>query len=403
MKERIERPRGTRRAHHVDQHLPQHVRAPAAPRGPAPGLQEHLHDPRRGRPAAAHQALPGGAQPRPQALPARGARRGRSATPRTSSSARTQFRERTGGHFAQASADVYELYEKRHAEMNAMDFDDLLMKTVQLLERFPDRLQHYQHAFRFVLIDEYQDTNHAQYRLANLLAEQHRNLAVVGDDDQSIYSWRGADIRNILEFERDYPDAKVIRLEQNYRSHAVHPGRRQRRGHPQPQAQGQEPVDAARRRARSSRSWRSTTSAPRRSSWPARCSSCWRGGRRRQGLPAGRDRRAVPHQRPEPRAGGAVRPLRHRLPGHRRPEVLRARGDPRCARLPQRAREPGRRAAAAARRQRAQARHRRHQPAAPAGARGDDGGERLAGDAGGGRRSPDSAPGRSAGCRTSCA
>lgn len=129
-----------------------------------------------------------------------------------------QFRERTGGHFARASADVYELYEKRHAEMNAMDFDDLLMKTVQLLERFPDRLAHYQHAFRFVLIDEYQDTNHAQYRLANLLAEAHRNLAVVGDDDQSIYSWRGADIRNILEFERDYPDAKVIRLEQNYRS-----------------------------------------------------------------------------------------------------------------------------------------------------------------------------------------
>ena len=129
-----------------------------------------------------------------------------------------QFRERTGGHFAKAAADVYDLYEKRHAEMNAMDFDDLLMKTVQLLERFPDRLRHYQSAFRFVLIDEYQDTNHAQYRLANLLAEAHRNLAVVGDDDQSIYSWRGADIRNILEFERDYPDAKVIRLEQNYRS-----------------------------------------------------------------------------------------------------------------------------------------------------------------------------------------
>ena len=102
--------------------------------------------------------------------------------------------------------------------MNAMDFDDLLMKTVQLLEQVPERLRHYQRAFRYVLIDEYQDTNHAQYRLANLLAGEHRNLAVVGDDDQSIYSWRGADIRNILEFERDYPDAKVIRLEQNYRS-----------------------------------------------------------------------------------------------------------------------------------------------------------------------------------------
>ena len=129
-----------------------------------------------------------------------------------------QFRERIGGFFAQATADVYALYEKQHAAMNAMDFDDLLMKAVQLLERYPERLAHYQRAFRFVLIDEYQDTNHAQYRLANLLAEQHRNLAVVGDDDQSIYSWRGADIRNILEFERDYPEAAVIRLEQNYRS-----------------------------------------------------------------------------------------------------------------------------------------------------------------------------------------
>lgn len=123
-----------------------------------------------------------------------------------------------GGRFAKVAADVYTLYEKRHAEMNAMDFDDLLMKTVQLLVGYPDRLRHYQQAFRYVLIDEYQDTNHAQYRLANLLAGAHSNLAVVGDDDQSIYSWRGADIRNILEFERDYPDAAVIRLEQNYRS-----------------------------------------------------------------------------------------------------------------------------------------------------------------------------------------
>ncbi len=129
-----------------------------------------------------------------------------------------QLRERLGGGLQQVAADVYELYDKRHAEMNAMDFDDLLMKSVQLLEGYPDRLAHYQRAFRYILIDEYQDTNHAQYRLANLLAEAHRNLAVVGDDDQSIYSWRGADIRNILEFERDYPEAEVIRLEQNYRS-----------------------------------------------------------------------------------------------------------------------------------------------------------------------------------------
>ena len=128
------------------------------------------------------------------------------------------FREQTGGRFGRVAVDVYELYEKELMAMNAMDFDDLLMRTVQLLEQVPERLRHYQRAFRYVLIDEYQDTNHAQYRLANLLAGAHRNLAVVGDDDQSIYSWRGADIRNILEFERDYPDTKMIRLEQNYRS-----------------------------------------------------------------------------------------------------------------------------------------------------------------------------------------
>ena len=126
--------------------------------------------------------------------------------------------EQASGFFARTAADVYALYQKRLLQMNAMDFDDLLLNAVVLLERFPQRLAHYQRAFRFILIDEYQDTNHAQYRLANLLAGLHRNIAVVGDDDQSIYSWRGADIRNILEFERDYPDATVIRLEENYRS-----------------------------------------------------------------------------------------------------------------------------------------------------------------------------------------
>jgi DNA helicase II / ATP-dependent DNA helicase PcrA len=128
------------------------------------------------------------------------------------------YRSEVAGLFAQTAADVYDLYQKKLLQMNAMDFDDLLMNAVVLLERFPQRLAHYQRSFRFILIDEYQDTNHAQYRLANLLAGEHGNIAVVGDDDQSIYSWRGADIRNILEFEHDYPDAKVIRLEQNYRS-----------------------------------------------------------------------------------------------------------------------------------------------------------------------------------------
>lgn len=113
---------------------------------------------------------------------------------------------------------TYELYEKKLFANNAMDFDDLILRTVDLFRRFPERLEHYQKSFRHVLVDEYQDTNHAQYVLVNMFAHGHRNVCVVGDDDQSIYSWRGADVKNILEFEHDYPEAKVIKLEQNYRS-----------------------------------------------------------------------------------------------------------------------------------------------------------------------------------------
>jgi len=115
-------------------------------------------------------------------------------------------------------AKVYELYQQRLKEINALDFDDIIMKTVQLFKEFPDVLSYYQKRFLHILVDEYQDTNLAQYELVRMLAEKHRNLCVVGDDDQSIYSFRGADIRNILEFEQDFPDATVIRLEQNYRS-----------------------------------------------------------------------------------------------------------------------------------------------------------------------------------------
>jgi DNA helicase-2/ATP-dependent DNA helicase PcrA len=128
------------------------------------------------------------------------------------------YREKVGSFFEQTAADVYELYEQRAHAMNAMDFDDLLVRTVNLLELFPEVCERYQHNFQHVLVDEYQDTNRAQYRWLQILAEEHRNLAVVGDDFQSIYSFRGADIKNILEFESDFPDAHVIKLEQNYRS-----------------------------------------------------------------------------------------------------------------------------------------------------------------------------------------
>jgi DNA helicase II / ATP-dependent DNA helicase PcrA len=135
--------------------------------------------------------------------------------------------------FAEMLADVYELYERDLLRMNAMDFDDLLFRTVNLLELFEDVRERYQTAFRHVLVDEYQDTNYAQYRMLQLLVgggreepargnrlsiPGHRNLAVVGDDSQSIYSFRGAEVKNILDFQEDFPDARVVKLEQNYRS-----------------------------------------------------------------------------------------------------------------------------------------------------------------------------------------
>jgi DNA helicase-2/ATP-dependent DNA helicase PcrA len=128
------------------------------------------------------------------------------------------YLSRVESFYDQTVADVYRLYQKRLHDSNALDFDDMLMLTVEVLERFPEALERWQKAFRYVLVDEYQDTNHAQYRLLQLLAGRHRNLMVVGDPDQSIYAFRGADIRNILEFERDFPETRTIPLEQNYRS-----------------------------------------------------------------------------------------------------------------------------------------------------------------------------------------
>ncbi len=120
--------------------------------------------------------------------------------------------------FEEKTALVFSAYQEQLRANNAMDFDDLLVQPINLFGKKPDILRKYRNRFHFVLVDEYQDTNHAQYVLLNLLAGERRNICVVGDDAQSIYSFRGADIRNILEFERDYPEAKVIRLEQNYRS-----------------------------------------------------------------------------------------------------------------------------------------------------------------------------------------
>ncbi|MDD4139985.1 MAG: UvrD-helicase domain-containing protein, partial [Eubacteriales bacterium] len=120
--------------------------------------------------------------------------------------------------FRSRVAQVYRCYQAKLKKNNSMDFDDILVEAVRLLESQPDVLAEYQERFQYVLVDEYQDTNHAQYRLVRLLSERHGNLCVVGDDDQSIYSFRGANIQNILDFEKDFKRCKVIKLEQNYRS-----------------------------------------------------------------------------------------------------------------------------------------------------------------------------------------
>jgi DNA helicase II / ATP-dependent DNA helicase PcrA len=143
-----------------------------------------------------------------------------------------EYRQTVSGPFEEMVADCYELYERDLLRMNAMDFDDLLLRTVNVMELYEEARTRYARAFRHVLVDEYQDTNHAQYRLLQLLVgggrapargervqiEGHRNLAVVGDDSQAIYGFRGADVRNILDFQDDFPDARVVKLEQNYRS-----------------------------------------------------------------------------------------------------------------------------------------------------------------------------------------
>ena len=129
-----------------------------------------------------------------------------------------EYAARVASFYDQTVADVYQLYQRRLFASNAVDFDDLLMLTVDVLQRFPEAHERWAKAFRYILVDEYQDTNHAQYVLLKLLASEHQNLMAVGDPDQSIYAFRGADIRNILEFERDFPATRVIPLEQNYRS-----------------------------------------------------------------------------------------------------------------------------------------------------------------------------------------
>ena len=129
-----------------------------------------------------------------------------------------EFAQMAGNFYEQTIAKVYVEYEQRKLAAGALDFDDLITETVRLFRDHPAVLEHYQERFRYILVDEYQDTNRAQYQLVNLLAAKYRNVCVVGDADQGVYSWRGATIQNLLDFERDYPDAEVFLMEQNYRS-----------------------------------------------------------------------------------------------------------------------------------------------------------------------------------------
>jgi DNA helicase II / ATP-dependent DNA helicase PcrA len=128
------------------------------------------------------------------------------------------FASRNSTHFEEIAGEVYKMYQQKLEKSNAVDFDDIIMLTVNVFELFPQVLLKWQERFKYIMVDEYQDTNHAQFRLISLIAKRYQNLCVVGDPDQSIYKFRGADIRNILEFERDFADAKIISLEQNYRS-----------------------------------------------------------------------------------------------------------------------------------------------------------------------------------------
>jgi DNA helicase-2/ATP-dependent DNA helicase PcrA len=126
--------------------------------------------------------------------------------------------EENGDFMNTSLANIYQLYQKKLESSGSLDFGDLIMRTVIALKQYPDLLEHYQEKYKYIMIDEYQDTNHAQYVFTKLLATKNKNICVVGDDDQSVYSWRGADINNILDFENDYPNAKSVKLEQNYRS-----------------------------------------------------------------------------------------------------------------------------------------------------------------------------------------
>ena len=251
-------------------------------------------------------------------------------------------------------AEAYGHYQRRLKAANAMDFDDLIMMTVHLFQAFPDVRETYRRRFRHVLVDEYQDTNHAQYALIRELCDDDTDLMVVGDSDQSIYAFRGASIRNILEFEDDFRERVHDPARAELPLDPEHPRRGQRRHQPQRGPQGQEPV-VGRGRRREARRLRRRRRA-RRGAVRGRRGRPPHRRRRRQGV---RRRGVLPHQRAEPCVRGSLHPGRPAVPGRRRRALLRAQGGQGRARVRARARQPARRRVAAPHPQRAEARHRR--------------------------------------------
>ena len=252
--------------------------------------------------------------------------------------------------------DLYAAYQDRLRSLNAADFGDLLLHVTEILRDQPDVLAQYHRTFRYILVDEYQDTNLVQYLWLRLLAQSHRNICCVGDDDQSIYSWRGAEVENILRFEKDFPGRANRPAGTQLPLDRADPGRRVRPDRPQRGPPGQDPAARPQRRR-----------AARRSSvvglWDSEEEARMVGDRveqlRRDGECAGRNGGAGARRLPDPRLRGAADHARPALPRHRRPAVLRARRNPRRHRLYARPAPAGRRPGVRAHRQRAAPRRRR--------------------------------------------
>ena len=233
------------------------------------------------------------------------------------------YRQMVGSYFEQTVADVYEHYERELHRMNAMDFDDLLVRAVNVLELFQEVRDRYATAFRHILVDEYQDTNHAQYRWLQLLSSEHRNLAVVGDDAQSIYGFRGADITQHPRLRGRLPRRPRRQAGAELPLDADDPVGGERGDRQQPRPDGEGPLDGDRR---------GRPGPGPRAGRRARRGAVRDGGDRadgRRGRQPRRDRRLLPDQRAVAGARGHARAGADRLPGDRRHEVLRARGDPR--------------------------------------------------------------------------